>query len=361
MKEQIARTLLRTLDALPGPLQVRLSGRAPVQIDGQTLAPEQQLILALLARSRRPPLQALTPAQAREMRRSLAVVVGGAPQPVGSVQDLELELPVALRARHYAPRQASGGPREPKPLLVFLHGGGFLYGDLETHDRVCRLLCRQAEVHVLAIDYRLAPEHPFPAAVEDACAAFGWALEHAATLGADPARVGVGGDSAGGNLAAVVAQQAAREAGAAPALQLLIYPVTDFSRHRRSRELFGEGFQLTGADMDCFERHYLGGLDTEQAHDVRASPLLAEELSGLAPAIVVTAGFDPLRDDGEEYAAALRRAGNVVLERRYDSFLHAFISAAGVSRGAHEALVEIAGMMRGVFAMAARAPAAHAP
>jgi len=342
----------RALDALPPRLQVRLSRKPPVQIDGDTLAPEVQLGLAVLERRREPAPETLTPAEAREARRRLSAVYAGKPVAVGDVEDLEVPGGAGmLRARHYVPRELG----DPHPLLVYYHGGGFTYGDLETHDGVCRLLCRHAGAHVLAVDYRLAPEHPFPAAVEDARAALTWAWANAGVLGADPLRVGVGGDSAGGNLAAVVAQLAARdggEGGRGPVLQLLIYPATDFTRRRRSRELFGEGFLLTNAEMDWFEANYLGAARTHAA-DPRASPLLAEDLSGLAPAFVVTAAFDPLRDEGEEYAVALRAAGTPATLRRYPGFIHAFIAAAGVSRSAREAVIEIAGATRGMFAGAA--------
>jgi acetyl esterase len=316
-----------------------------VQVEGETLAPEVQLALAMLARRREPPPETLSPPEARRRRRRLSAVYAGKPTPVGAVRDLELGS--ALRARHYAPAEPGG----PHPLLVYYHGGGFTYGDLETHDGVCRILCRHAGAHVLAIDYRLAPEHPFPAAVEDARTALRWAYDNAAALGADPQRVGVGGDSAGGNLAAVVSQLASRDGGPAPALQLLIYPATDFSRRRRSRELFGEGFLLTNSEMDWFETNYLGAERTH-ARDPRASPLLAEDLSGLAPAYVVTAAFDPLRDEGEEYAEALRAAGTPVTVRRFPGFIHAFIAGAGVSRNAREALIEIAGATRAMFGAA---------
>jgi acetyl esterase len=334
----------QALDALPASVQVRMSGRAPVQVDGDTLAPEVQLALAMLERRREPRPETLSPDEARRRRRRLSAVYAGKPTPVGAVADLELD---GLPARHYAPAE----PGAPHPLLVYYHGGGFTYGDLETHDGVCRILCRHAGAHVLAIDYRLAPEHPFPAAVEDARAALRWAFANAGALGADPHRVGVGGDSAGGNLAAVVSQLAARDGGPAPVLQLLIYPATDFSRRRRSRELFGEGFLLTNSEMDWFETNYLGPERT-YAHDPRASPLLAEDLSGLAPAYVVTAAFDPLRDEGEEYAAALSRAGTPVTLRRFPGFIHAFTAGAGVSRNARDALVEIAGATRAMFAAA---------
>ncbi len=337
--------LARLLTGLPPRLQVRLSGRPAVQLDGDTLLPEVQLALALLERRREPPLETISPAQARAMRRGLAAVYAGRPTVVGSVRDLRLETPVPLAARHYAPADPGG----PHPLLVFFHGGGFTYGDLDTHDGVCRLLCKHAGAHVLAIDYRLAPEHPFPAAVEDAREALRWAHAHAEQLGADPQRVGVGGDSAGGNLSAVVSQLAARDGGPPPVLQLLIYPATDFTGRRRSRELFGEGFLLTSPEMDWFEANYLGA-DRTQASDPRASPLLAEDLSGLAPALIITAGFDPLRDEGEEYAHALQAAGTHAILRRFPGYIHAFIAAAGVSSNCRDALVEIAGATRAMFA-----------
>ncbi|MBV9365769.1 MAG: alpha/beta hydrolase [Solirubrobacterales bacterium] len=337
----------RALDALPPAVQIRLSRRPPVQLDGDTLAPEVQLGLALLARRRQPPPETLTPAEARLNRRRLAAVYAGKPTPVGAVADLELDGAVPLRARHYVPAELGG----PHPLLVYYHGGGFTYGDLDTHDGVCRILCRHAGAHVLAIDYRLAPEHPFPAAVEDARTALSWAFANAERLGADPRRVGVGGDSAGGNLATVVAQHAARHEGPSPVLQLLIYPATDFTKRRRSRELFGDGFLLTNSEMDWFETNYLGS-DRAHAADPRASPLLADDLSGLAPALVVTAAFDPLRDEGEEYAQALREAGTPVTLRRFPGFIHAFTAGAGVSRSARDALIEIAGATRAMFAAA---------
>jgi acetyl esterase/lipase len=214
---------------------------------------------------------------------------------------------------------------------------------------------------VLAVDYRLAPEHPFPAAVEDARAALRWAIEHAGELGADAARVGVGGDSAGGNLAAVTSQLAARDGGPAPTLQLLIYPVVDLTRQTgRSRELFGEGFLLTTSEIDWFDDNYLG-TGREAARDPRVSPLYAEDLSGLAPAIVATAAFDPLRDEAEAYAAALREAGTGVVLRRFPGFIHAFINLTGVSAGCRDAVMEIAGMTRAAFAMASARASAYSP
>ena len=190
-----------------------------------------------------------------------------------------------------------------------------------------------------------------------------WACANAGRLGADPGRVGVGGDRAGGNLAAAVSQLAARDGGPAPVLQLLIYPATDFTSRRRSRELFGEGFLLTSAEMDWFKENYLG--NETDARDPRASPLLAENLSGLAPALIVTAAFDPLRDEGEDCAKALRAAGTRVTLRRFPGFIHAFIAAAGVSRACRDAVIESAGATRGMFGVStpplAGVPAPRAP
>jgi acetyl esterase len=354
-RERIEYRAARVLASLPAALQVQLSGKPLVSIDGDTLAPETQMRLALLERRREPPTETLSPEEARRSRRRLSAVFAGPLTSVGAVRDIEIEAQPPLRARHYVPAQRGGS----QPLLVYFHGGGFLFGDLETHDGVCRLLCLHAGAQVLAVDYRLAPEHPFPAAVEDARAALRWAVANADRLGADPRRVGVAGDSAGGNLAAVVSQLAARDGGPAPVLQVLIYPGTDFTRKRRSRDLFAEGFLLTDAEMNWFETNYLGAA-REQAHDPRASPLLAQDLSGLAPALVVTAAFDPLRDEGEEYARALQAAGTATTLRRFPGFIHAFVSAAGVSPRCRDAVIEIAGATRAMFA-AAVPPAEVAP
>jgi acetyl esterase len=346
MRERLEGRLARALAALPPRLQIRLSGRPPVIIDGDQLAPELQLLLAVLERRGLPRPETMAPVELRALRRRQAAVYGSRRTAVGAVEDLVIDAGVALRARHYAPAEPGG----PHPLLVYFHGGGFVIGDLETHDSVCRLLCRHAGTHVLAVDYRLAPEHPFPAALDDARGALRWASANARAIEADPDRIGVGGDSAGGNLAAGVSLLAARDGGPSPVLQLLIYPVTDFSGRLRSRELFGEGFFLTNAEMDWFESNYLGSVGGECARDPRVSPLLAEDLGGLAPAIVATAAFDPLRDEGEEYAAALRRAGTPTILRRFPGLIHAFVSLTEVSRTSRDGLIEIAGLTRALFA-----------
>jgi acetyl esterase len=201
---------------------------------------------------------------------------------------------------------------------------------------------------VLAVDYRLAPEHPFPAPVEDALAAFRWGAANAASLGADPERVAVGGDSAGGNLSAVVAQQATRDDGPAPALQVLIYPKLDFVSTFPSTQLFDAGFILTGDDRRWFDTHYIAATGADPA-DPRLSPGLAGGLSGLPPAVIVTAAFDPLRDEGERYADRLREAGVRVVKHRAAGMTHGFIQMT-VLRGPRDATVELAGMARAALA-----------
>ncbi|GAY16582.1 lipase [Mycobacterium sp. shizuoka-1] len=307
---------------LPAAVKRLLSGGRAVTIDGNTLDPTIQMMLTA---QRALGITSLavwgdpvaTRAQNRETTRSL----DEADVHVAQIKPVTIPGPAgAIAARHYRP--AGDGPA---PLLVFYHGGGFVFGDLDTHDSACRLICRDAGVHVLAIDYRLAPEHPAPAAVDDCYAAYLWAREHADELGADPARVAVGGDSAGGCLAAVVSRLA-RDAGApAPSLQWLIYPLTDMRGATTSRTLFADGFLLTKRDIDWFEGCYVDGSGIEIT-DPRVSPLLADDLTGLAPALIVTAGFDPLRDEGEQYADTLRAAGVAVDLRRMGPMTHAFLN-----------------------------------
>lgn len=230
------------------------------------------------------------------------------------------------------------------------YGVPTLFLDLDTHDALCRLTCRDADIQVLSIDYRLAPEHPAPAAVEDAYAAFVWAHEHASDeFGALPGRVAVGGDSAGGNLSAVVCQlardKARYEGGPTPVLQWLLYPRTDFTAQTRSMGLFGNGFLLTKRDIDWFHTQYLRDSDVDPA-DPRLSPLLAESLSGLAPALIAVAGFDPLRDEGESYAKALRAAGTAVDLRYLGSLTHGFLNLFQLGGGSAAGTNELISALR---------------
>lgn len=254
--------------------------------------------------------------------------------------DLELPRPGGtVRARHYAPPE--GNP--DRGLLVFFHGGGFVLGDLESHDGVCRDLAAGAGVALLAIDYRLAPEHPYPAAVEDAWAAFTWAREHAGELGADPANLAVGGDSAGGNLSAVVALMA-RDEGVPIRLQLLVYPVTDLRHPYRSFEENGEGYFLSKAAMQWFEGHYHADVT-----DWRASPLLAPDHSGVAPAVVLTCEYDPLRDEGDEYAARLATAGVPVTHRSFAGLTHGSLGMSAAAPAAGVLMNECTAALRGAL------------
>lgn len=342
MREQIEGAVARGLLALPAPLLRLVSGGGrAVRIDGQELDAQMQMACFLLDHSGHPSFETLAPAQARAEIRRTAAAFEGTPMPLAKVRDRRIPGPAGeIPARLYQPLETES----PCPLLVYFHGGGWVVCDLDTHDACCRFLARHAGVNVLAIDYRLAPEHRFPAAVDDCVAAFRWAVEHAAELGSDPARVAVGGDSAGGNLAAVVAQQTAREGGVQPAMQLLIYPVTDLSTKHESYRLFGKGFFLTEKQMDWYRDHYLP--DRSAALDPRASPLLANDLRGLAPACVVTAGFDPLRDEGERYAQRLEAAGVRVTLRRQSDLIHGFVNAPTAGTAPRRAMDEICAALR---------------
>ena len=312
----------------------------PVVIDGLTLHPEMAQLLALGALRPRLPLSEQTPADIRAAALRDATFAAGAPTPVYDVTDLTVDGATGpVRARLYAPAGHWSA------LLVFFHGGGFVHGDVDTHDATCRLLCAAGGFAVLSVEYRLAPEHPHPAATDDAWAAWQWVLAHAATLpGAElpdvPARVGVGGDSAGGLLAAAVCQLAERSGRPAPAAQILIYPAISRAPEWPSMTLFGDGFFLTRADIEFFEASLLGGRPDDPA-DIRRHPLTGQ-LAGLPPALVVTGGFDPLRDGGEAYAAALTAAGTPAELIRYDGLIHGFVNMIGFSAASRAATVDIA-------------------
>ncbi len=317
---------------LPARLQRRLSGRPPIIIDGQRLEADVQLMLVLREWLGAPVWDDnLTVERARQLIREETVVARGTRTvAVGGVRDLRIG---AIPARLY-----TSAERGDKPLLLYCHGGGFVLGDLDTHDAPCRVLCRHAGVDVLSVEYRKAPENPFPACVDDARTAFRWAAERFE-------RVAVGGDSAGGNIAATIAIELD------PVLALLIYPVVDATQVRRSRELFGRGFLLTDEMMEWYTGHYLPeGVDRA---DPLCSPLLSPRVEESAPALVVTAGFDPLRDEGEAYAQALEQAGVPVTLRHFPGLFHGFINSIGASPSSYAALVEVAGMSRVLL----RAPA----
>jgi acetyl esterase len=309
----------------------------PVTIDGQTLHPEARLALTT---ERLLGIRIEPDAPVAEQRATVerqARIVRGATIGVGAVSERTIPGPSgSLPARLYAPP----GARARGPLTVYLHGGGWVVGGLGSHDQTCRLICRRAGVRVLSVAYRLAPEHPFPAAVEDAVAALRHAIGDAAELGADPKAISVAGDSAGGNLA-TVACRLLRDAGEPlPVFQALIYPRTDMSHRHRSRDLFADGFYLTERNLQSWDPLYAAGHDLA---DPRLSPLLADDLAGLPPAYVLVAGFDPLRDEAEAYAAALADAGVAVAVGRELDLFHGFVNAVGVSARDRVAVGRVAG------------------
>jgi acetyl esterase len=343
LSAQTEHRILRLACALPPGVQRLLAGRPP-EIDGQRLASDIHVLLRLAALGGETSVTGgRDPEEARAENRQGTAIAAGPPIPLAAVRDVHILGPAgALPARLYTPRGIESG--QAPPLLVYYHGGGWVIGDLDTHDSACRFLASRSGALVLSVAYRLAPEHPFPAAIDDAHAALRWASEHADSLGADPTRIAVGGDSAGGNLAAVVCHIARDEGEPAPALQLLIYPVTDGVGDLPSRKLFEDGFLLTKADMEWFEERYLAepGLTMHP----RVSVLHADDLSGLPPAYVTTAGFDPLRDEGEAYAERMRAAGVKVALRRHPGLVHGFAHLTAVSRSSRAAMLEVAGALR---------------
>lgn len=336
--ERAQSAILRAAMGLPEPVQRLLGGRAIVR-DGQTLAADVQLMLRLQRVVREAGAETLPLAAGRRALRHHATATGGK-QPIGSVRDVTLE---DLRGRLYVPRDAPA----VGPLLVFFHGGGFVFGDLDSHDPGCRFLAERSGARVLAVDYRLAPEHPFPAATGDALAAYRWAVKNAESLGADHTRIAVGGDSAGANLAAITAIAAARE-GLPVAFQLLVYPMTDVARATESSKLFAAGFYLTDAFMELGNRSYLPPEVDVRHPDI--SPLYADLPVGLAPALVATAGFDPLRDEGEAYARKLADAGVEVELKRFPDQIHGFFNIVGVGRTSRAANAEIAVKLKAALA-----------
>lgn len=325
-------TVARSIFTLPRPVLRRLAG-PPVVVDGKTLDVEMQLLLRL-QRLEGPPAESLPLAQARRQVVASSRLVGGR-HPIGAVTERSIEGPVGpIGLRFYTPRGLTGA----SPALMYVHGGGFMHGGLDSHDSVCRQLAEQAQVRVVAVDYRLAPEAPFPAAFEDVLAAWTWVNAHAAGIGIDPDRIAIGGDSAGGNLSAVIALHAVRSKTVAPAFQLLIYPVTAFGQPTKSRDTYAEGFYLTRTYIELADELYLVG--DEDLTDPRLSPLLNDP-TGVAPAHLVTAGFDPLLDEGEAYADRLREAGVPVEYHCEEGLIHAFANMGGVGSAAPSAIRRI--------------------
>lgn len=298
--------------------------------------PKTRVLLDMIAMLGAPPLSETTPQQFRAMRaRSRDMLNTAWPEPK---QYRTFEVAGGahpIRARLYD--NEDGGAR---PTLIYFHGGGFTFGDLDSHDQLCRRLAQSGDLRVISVEYRLAPEAPFPAAVDDAWAALNDILARNAELGVDVARIGVGGDSAGANLATVTARRAALEGAPMIRHQLLFYPVTQSVRSTPSRERLSEGYFLTKESMDWFDGHYLP--KSFDRSDPRISPLLAPVPTALAPALVVTAGFDPLLDEGRDYAEALKKAGVDCRYVEYPDQIHGFVSFCNFSSVAEKAIAEAA-------------------
>jgi len=307
------------------------------------LDPQVQAVLELVIKSGRPPYHQLSPKEARQLFRETRPASTPTPPEIGVVSNMLAEGPDGpIPLRIYRPRGVAADA--PLPGLVFFHGGGWVIGDLDTHDVLCRQLTAEAGITVVAVDYRLAPEAKFPAAADDAWAATRWVVAHADRLGIDARRLAVGGDSAGGNLAAVVSLLA-RDAGAPGiAFQTLLYPVTDVGIEWPSYREFAEGYLLTSQSMRWFIGHYLAA--EKEAIDWRVSPLRAPSLRGLPPAVIVTAGFDPLRDEGEAYARALRDAGVRVDYVCYGGMIHGFVPMGRLIDTGNRAVSHIAASLR---------------
>ena len=315
------------------------------------LHPQAQAWLDFLKARGVPPTHTLSVEDARRAYRDRRSVTQPAPPEMALIRELRAELAHgAVALRLYRPLGSAADAQ--LPVLVYFHGGGWTIGDLETHDTLCRELADGAGCAVVSVDYRLAPEHRFPGAVDDCIAATRWVRTNATDLGIDPARLAVGGDSAGGNLAAVVTI-ALRDSGDAPiAFQLLIYPATDMRCTAPSHTSNGQGYGLTSDTIAYYHDHYID----DAAHDLdwRASPLLHPDLSRLPPALVLTAGFDPLRDEGLAYADALAAAGNATTCACFERQIHGFILMGKVLDEAHAAVALCASELRRAFAAAAR-------
>ena len=303
-------------------------------------------VLGVMKMLNRPAMETLTPEQGRQAFRAMREAAKQAVPEMAEVRNLEAPgpggtIPVRLYRSYAAPASAS-------PVMVFFHGGGWVVGDLETHDIQCRHFANEGKCTVVSVDYRLAPEHKFPAAADDCIAATQWVAANANQLGIAAKKIAVGGDSAGGNLAAVVALDAAAKNGPALQGQVLIYPVTDMRPGYDSYERVGDGFTLTKGSMDWFRGHYLA--DENQIADWRASPLLAVNLGQTPPALVLTAGLDPLCDEGEVYANALKNAGVEVEFTCYSGQMHGFVGSTGIIRQADQANAQIGAFLQARFA-----------
>jgi acetyl esterase len=346
----LIRAWARLFLGLPSSLLLRLGGaRARAVLDGRTLDAQLAVALAMNERFGPPPLERGDPTSARQIVARGFAPFDARPRPMAAVRELTIEhgepgspgehagqgARSRIRARLYRPQRA----RSRGPAVLYYHGGGGVVGSMADYDPVCRVIADDTGYTVISVDYRLAPEHPFPAGVEDALAAYRWVREHAAHLDVDPERLAVAGDSMGGSFAAVVCQQARDTGLPVPALQVLLYPGLDCTLSGATHHTFELGYLLTGALIRWFRGHYVA----DEAHwwDVRATPLFAVHLAGLPRALVITAGFDPLRDDGRLYAERLLRAGVEVRYRCEPGLIHGYLTMTGVIAEARRAVARM--------------------
>ena len=307
------------------------------------LDPQAKALLKSMEESDAPPFNACTPEEARIMYDQGSELVRGEPPEPHSIETLEIPGKGGLiKSWVYKPDEG-----KDLPVLVFFHGGGFVIGSLKSHDTVCRSLCVEANCIVVAVDYRLAPENKYPAALEDAWAATQWIASHANSLGGDPYRLAVGGDSAGGCLAAAVTLLAKESGAPKICRQLLIYPCTDMTRKFESHKTFAEGYRLTSDLIEWFYGHYF--LKQDDIEHWKASPLYSTEFADLPAAFIISAGFDPLQDEAKAYAKKLAEAGVQTKHSHYAGMLHGFITMPGIMDKAKEALSECASELRRSF------------
>ncbi len=335
----IARTMLK----LPESWLIKLSGGQPHTIDGRTLDPQLQFLMHQGRNN--PPMSELGPEGARKAANDAIAMVAGRLEPGVAISNRTIpgqdghQIPI----RVYKPED-----QDPKaPLMVYYHQGGGVIGNLDWPDVLCTLISKMARCPIVSVDYRLAPQHKFPAGLEDCITAYEWGLRNAESLGSPSGMAAIGGDSMGGNFSAIIAQEMMRQQKPAPELQLLIYPATEIEGDYPSRTLHGETFSLSTDLMNWFMDQYLP--EEVDRGDLRISPSRQTDLTGLPPAIVVTAGFDPLVDEGDEYAKRLADAGVNVIHKRYDRLAHGFTAFTGFSRAAAAACQEIAQMVSDMY------------
>lgn len=338
----VHKLILKTILSLPTPILRAMSGGGVVWRGGRTLDPRFQFFAH--AARKLPSMTALSPQEARASSARALTAVSGPLEPGVRTDDLSIDGPAgAIPLRAYRPED-----QDPSaPIMVFAHFGGGVIGDLETCNAFCSIIARRARCAVISVDYRLAPDHRFPTGLDDVLAAYRWARDNADRFGAPIGVAAIGGDSMGGNFAAIIAQDMKRAGEPQPALQLLIYPAVDVASETQSMTTYGDAYPLSRPIMDWFMGHYIGP-DASPA-DPRLSPNVTQDLSGLAPAVVVTAGFDPLVDQGEAYAKALKASNIPTVYRCYDSLAHGFTAFTGAVPAADAACREIADLVRQAY------------